>query len=123
LKSIDQPGKATGKIFVLASITSLILLLIVRCDMPPADADADDPAQQKIEAAARSALLAHVSNPDTVEFRNQVGRCGQFKHRGFYGRVSSYRRFIATSGSEVLVEAKYDDPAFEHLWTRFCLGQ
>lgn len=119
MKSINQPGKAAGKIFVLASIAALILLLVVRCSMSPAD----DPAQQKIEDAARSALLAHVSNPETVEFRNQVGRCGQFKHRDFYGRASGYRRFIATSGNEALVEATYDDPAFEHLWTRFCLGQ
>lgn len=121
MKSINHPGKAAGKIFILASIMALFLLLVVKCSMSPADAN--DPVQQKTEAAARSALLAHVSNPETVEFRNQIGRCGQFKHRDFYGRASGYRRFIATSGNEALVEAKYDDPAFEHLWTRFCLGQ
>lgn len=106
---------------MLACVLAIIALVGAKCSS--SRSDADDPDLRKIESEARAALLAYVSNPDTVEIRNQTGRCGQFRHRDFYGRESDYRRFISSNDNDVMVEAEYHDQAFEHLWTRFCLGQ
>ena len=65
-------------------------------------------------------VLANLSNPDTAQFRLVSGQCGEVKYRDFYGLDSGFKRFIAKSGSEVIIEQPWTRRSFEREWRRVC---
>lgn len=68
---------------------------------------------------ARDAVRARLKDPDSAQFRNQAGWCGEVNAKNSLGGYVGYRRFIA-SGRTVLVEGDVSGVVFNDTWRKIC---
>lgn len=70
---------------------------------------------------AKDAVLANLKDPDSAEFRNQHGICGEVNSKNSFGGYSGFKRYVATSKSLVVIEGEgMADDEFEKVWQQFC---
>lgn len=65
-------------------------------------------------------ILANLTNPQSAQFRHVSAPCGEVRYRDVYGLDSGFKRFIATSGSNVLIELAGYELEFRREWKRAC---
>lgn len=85
-------------------------------------AQASDINEIKYQRVAREFVLANLKDPDSAQFRNQRGFCGEVNSKNALGGYAGFQRFIA-AGKEMVVFER--DPALERgsfaqAWAEFC---
>ena len=69
------------------------------------------------ERDAKAAVLARLKDPDSAEFRNLNGSCGEVNSKNSMGGYSGFERFVAI-GNKVYFESQ--DRLFESTWRSAC---
>lgn len=69
------------------------------------------------ENDAKAAVLANLKDPDSAQFRNLNGYCGEVNSKNSAGGYSGFERFVAI-GSKVYFESQ--DRLFESTWESAC---
>ncbi|MDF3931303.1 hypothetical protein [Pseudomonas citronellolis] len=72
------------------------------------------------EERVKSFVLANLSHPETAEFRNLKGACGEVRYLDYFRQDSGFKRFVATSGSNVVIEVIAQDRQFRRAWSHSC---
>ena len=76
----------------------------------------------KMQRMAKEFVLANLKDPESAQFRNQKGLCGEVNAKNSFGGRSGFVKFIAAKKDLVFME---DDPdlergAFQKAWDQFC---
>lgn len=76
----------------------------------------------KLQRLVRSWVVAHLKDPESAQFRNQYGLCGEVNAKNAMGGYVGYRRFIAVREDLVVVDdGLTSSPAdFEKVWASSC---
>lgn len=84
--------------------------------------DKDRATQYSVEQAIRSAS----KDPDSVQFQNQSGGCGQVNAKNSFGGYTGFKRYVFT-GVSIVVEDQGDGNGnvvssadISDLWRRYC---
>lgn len=76
----------------------------------------------RMQRMAREFVSADLKDPQSAEFRNQKGFCGEVNSKNSFGGYTGFQSFIA--GSRELVVLQRDSgikpSEFDQLWTKFC---
>lgn len=82
----------------------------------------DELTNIKLQRIAKESVLANLKDPNSAQFRNQKGFCGEVNAKNSFGGYAGFVRFIAAKKDLVFME---NDPAlasgaFQEAWDRFC---
>lgn len=85
-------------------------------------ADGSDLNEIKLQRLVRSYVTDQLKDPDSAQFRNQYGLCGEVNAKNGFGGYTGYVRFMAGAKDKVFME---DDPrleagAFDEVWNSLC---
>lgn len=85
---------------------------------------ASDAAMKEIrmQRMAREFVSGVLKDPESAEFQNQSGFCGEVNSKNSYGGYGGYQRFIAGSSDLVVLErdSGISRAEFSKLWNKFC---
>lgn len=76
----------------------------------------------KIERLAREEVKRHLKDPDTAQFRNQRGGCGEVNAKNLFGGYTGYKRFMFSGGGLLIFDGDpaLEEGAFEESWIQLC---
>jgi len=76
----------------------------------------------KLQRLVRGFVGANLKDPDSAQFRNQNGICGEVNAKNSFGAFTGYRRFIAKSDRMVILEGDglVSPDEFAKLWIDVC---
>lgn len=121
-----SPAVWPGIIVAVLMVISLAVL-VTKCTRASGDPErkaANEAAMQEIkrQRLVRSFVARHLKDPDSAEFRNQSGLCGEVNAKNGFGGYTGYRRFMAANEDLVVFEGgKQLTPAeFDEAWRRAC---
>lgn len=82
----------------------------------------DEMTEIKMQRLVRGFVTASLKDPDSAQFRNQKGGCGEVNAKNSFGGYSGFKRFIASGKDMVFMEG---DPAlapgaFQEAWNKVC---
>lgn len=101
-----------------------VFLLLAACGQSEADK-----ARQKAEMieiryqrVAREFVSGVLKDPESAEFRNQRGFCGEVNSKNSFGGYVGFRRFIAATQEMVVFEkdGRLGPGEFEQAWSKLC---
>ncbi|OCG21749.1 MULTISPECIES: hypothetical protein [unclassified Gilliamella] len=83
------------------------------------DAEMQEMKQQQL---AREYLTPHLKDPDSAEFRNQKGFCGEVNSNNSLGDKTGFQRFIVSDKDLYVLEqdSGFFGVDFESLWNKMC---
>lgn len=75
----------------------------------------------KVEKESKEAVLNSLKDPDSAQFQNVKGYCGEVNSKNSYGGYVGFKRYVSIDG-EVLLEGSEDaDPqTFAIIWGAHC---
>lgn len=121
-----SPTVWPGIIVAVLMVISLAVL-VTRCTRASGDPErkaANEAAMQEIkrQRLVRSFVTRHLKDPDSAEFRNQSGMCGEVNAKNGFGGYTGYRRFMAANEDMVVFEGdgRLTRPEFDEAWRRAC---
>jgi len=92
--------------------------------LPTTSLAADDTQMNeiKLQRLVRGYVEGALKDPESAQFRNQYGLCGEVNAKNAYGGYVGYRRFIAASEDKVFMEddQRLEPGAFDAVWTEIC---
>ncbi|MBV4512723.1 hypothetical protein HBO10_19900 [Pseudomonas sp. WS 5503] len=99
-------------------------LLLAACGQSEADKARSkaEMAEIRSQRVAREFVSGVLKDPESAEFRNQKGFCGEVNSKNSFGGYAGFKRFIAAS-EEMVVFAGDDrmtSTDFEQAWSQFC---
>ncbi len=76
----------------------------------------------KYQRMARDFVLPMLKDPDSAQFRNQRGFCGEVNSKNLLGGYVGFQRFIAADKAMVVMEndSALAPGAFADAWQQFC---
>lgn len=76
----------------------------------------------KMQRMAREFVTAGLKDPDSADFRNQSGMCGEVNSKNSFGAYTGFQGFIAGSKELVVLQrdSRLKPEEFNQLWNRFC---
>lgn len=82
----------------------------------------DEVTEIKMQRLAREFVKANLRDPESAQFRNQRGGCGEVNAKNSFGGYPGYRRFIAASKELVFIEGEngLSGAEFQTVWDRVC---
>lgn len=86
-------------------------------------ADSDAQLQEiKYQRLAREQVIPYLKDPESAQFRNQTGFCGEVNAKNSLGGYSGFKRFIAGGKDMVFLEddKRLEAGAFQSAWNQFC---
>lgn len=105
-------------------LIAAVCMALAGCGKSQAQKAADEAAMQEIKTqrVVRGFVMKHLKDPDSAEFRNQSGLCGEVNAKNGFGGYTGYRRFMAANEDLVVFEGgKRLTPAeFDEAWRRAC---
>lgn len=101
-----------------------VFLLLAACGQSEADKASSkaEMAEIRSQRVAREFVSGVLKDPESAEFRNQKGLCGEVNSKNSFGGYVGFKRFIAAS-EEMVVFAGDDrmtSSDFEQAWSKFC---
>lgn len=100
-----------------------VCMALAGCSKSPAEKAKNDAAMKEIKTQrfAREMVSGHLKDPESAEFRNQSGLCGEVNSKNSFGGYGGYRRFIVANEKMVAFEGGNMDAAdFSQVWNQFC---
>jgi hypothetical protein len=76
--------------------------------------------QNAIQIASIGAVRASLKDPDSAEFRNIHGICGEVNSKNGFGGMTGYKRYIGNSGIVAIEGENTATDQFEPVWQKFC---
>ncbi|WP_286434742.1 hypothetical protein ACDW34_09275 [Acinetobacter piscicola] len=75
----------------------------------------------KTENEAKEAVLMSLKDPDSAQFQNVKGYCGEVNSKNSYGGYVGFKRFISIDGSVLLENSEdVDSSTFALIWKAHC---
>lgn len=97
---------------------------LIGCGKSASDKAADEAAMQEIkkQRLAKEFLIPHLKDPESAQFRNQKGLCGEVNAKNSFGGYAGFKRFIAGGENLVFLEddKRLEAGAFQAAWDKFC---
>lgn len=118
-------------VFVLILFIALPFMASDNASSPPSQSDEklkvsrdyqNDPEMKeiRINRLSREFVVANLKDPDSAEFRNQNGFCGEVNAKNGLGGYTGFKRFIATDKSLVVMEDALPLDDFNEAWAKVC---
>lgn len=75
-----------------------------------------------MQRVAQGFVKANLKDPDSAEFRNQKGLCGEVNAKNGFGGYNGFKRFMAASEDLVVIEGGglMEPSEFEKAWSKMC---
>lgn len=108
---------------ILISVVFIALKSMSNSESPAKKAAADAAMQEiKLQRLAREFVSLQLKDPDSADFRNQKGMCGEVNAKNSFGGYAGFTRFIAGGKDLVFMEndKRLEAGAFETAWGKFC---
>lgn len=87
----------------------------------------ENPGVQEVrqQRKARELVTARLKDPESAQFRNQAGICGEVNAKNSFGGYTGFKRFIAKSDALVFQEGDGAMPVadFQQVWSEVCQTQ
>lgn len=100
-------------------------LMLAACGQSEADKakNAAEMKEIRFQRVAKESVTAVLKDPDSAEFRNQRGFCGEVNSKNSFGGYVGFKRFIAPNKEMVVFEKddRMTPGDFEQAWSKFCL--
>ena len=76
----------------------------------------------KVQRVVQGFVKANLKDPDSAEFRNQRGMCGEVNAKNSFGGYNGFKRFMAASEELVVIEGDglMEPSEFEKAWSQMC---
>ena len=74
----------------------------------------------RINRLSREFVVANLKDPDSAEFRNQNGFCGEVNAKNGFGGYTGFKRYIATDKNLVVIEGALPLVDFNEAWAKVC---
>ncbi|WPP68960.1 hypothetical protein SOI81_11280 [Acinetobacter pittii] len=75
----------------------------------------------KIEKESKEAVLSILKDPESAQFQNVKGVCGEVNSKNSYGGYTGFNRFIVINNRAVLESASEEDTLpFQLNWMAYC---
>lgn len=75
----------------------------------------------KLENDAKEAVLSSLKDPESAQFKNIKGYCGEVNSKNSYGGYVGFKKFVSVKGATVLEGAEGVDPlTFTLIWEAHC---
>lgn len=105
----------------LALPLSMIILVLGGCGEPSPESKAAM-KEIRMQRMAREFVSSGLKDPDSAEFRNQQGMCGEVNSKNSFGAFTGYQRFIAGNKDLVVLQrdSRLRPEEFSQLWLKFC---
>jgi hypothetical protein len=101
-----------------------VFLLLAACGQSEADKARHKAEMTEIryQRVAREFVSGVLKDPDSAEFRNQRGFCGEVNSKNSFGGYVGFRRFIAATKEMVVFEkdGRLSLSDFEQAWSKLC---
>ncbi|MFD2755983.1 hypothetical protein [Comamonas terrae] len=120
------PAVWPGVIVAVVIVASLVVITMRSCSdsTSPIKKAADEAALQeiKLQRFARERLAKQLKDPDSAQFRNQKGFCGEVNAKNSFGGYIGFKRFIAGGENLIFMEddKRLEAGAFQAAWEKFC---
>lgn len=77
-----------------------------------------------LKISAKNAVSSILKDPNSAEFRNQIGSCGEVNSKNSFGGYVGFTRFIVTK-EKVLFEnefqeSDYSKQSYQQAWNEYC---
>lgn len=69
---------------------------------------------------AREFVQNRLKDPDSAQFRNQKGFCGEVNSKNGFGAYTGFKKFIAASSDLIVMEADMKPNEFKMAWDNVC---
>ncbi|MFI8395985.1 hypothetical protein ACIGEI_10595 [Pseudomonas sp. NPDC078863] len=101
-----------------------ILLTLAACGQSEAEKARHKAEMTEIryQRVAREFVSGVLKDPDSAQFRNQRGFCGEVNSKNSFGGYAGFRRFIAATKEMVVFENdnRMSSSEFEAAWSKLC---
>lgn len=101
-----------------------VFLLLAACGQSEAEKARSAAAMKEIryQRVAREFVTGVLKDPNSAEFRNQRGFCGEVNSKNSFGGYVGFKRFIAASKEMVVLEkdGRLSSSEFEQAWSKLC---
>ncbi|WP_177424265.1 hypothetical protein [Pseudomonas sp. MYb185] len=76
----------------------------------------------KINRLAREKIKGIIKDPNSAQFRNQRGGCGEVNAKNSFGAYVGFKRFMVSGGDMVFIDGDPDlaAGAFDEAWSMLC---
>lgn len=103
----------------LVAVAAVCGLMLVGCG------EKEDSARMKeikVQRVAQGFVLANLKDPESAEFRDQKGLCGEVNAKNSFGGYTGFKRFMAASEEMVVIEGgELMEPSeFNKAWNQMC---
>ncbi len=101
-----------------------LCLFLAACGQSEADKarNAAEMKEIRYQRVAREFVTGILKDPESAEFRNQRGFCGEVNSKNSFGGYVGFKRFIAATKEMVVFEkdGRMNPGEFEQAWTKLC---
>lgn len=116
------PGLVVTAVLVIS--VAVLVTKCMRASSDPARKATNDAAMQeiKVQRVVRGFVSKHLKDPDSAEFRNQSGMCGEVNSKNSFGGYAGFRRFMAANENLVVFEGdgRMEPADFDLAWRKSC---
>lgn len=104
-------------------VVAAVVMALVGCgDSNQNSESSAELTEIKMTRMVRERLQAKVKDPDSAQFRNQRGGCGEINAKNSFGAYTGFKRFMASGNDMLFMEG---DPAlaagaFDQAWNDLC---
>ena len=76
----------------------------------------------RMQRMAREFVSSSLKDPESAQFQNQHGICGEVNSKNSFGAYTGYQSFIAGSAELVVLQrdSRLKPEEFQKLWAEFC---
>jgi len=103
----------------------VMAVMLVGCgERSPEDKKRSDAAmlEIKLNRLAREKIMDRIKDPDSAQFRNQRGGCGEVNAKNSFGAYTGFKRFMVSGGDMAFIDGDpaLADGAFDEAWRTLC---
>lgn len=131
IEANEKTKKDAKKGYVIIFAVVIAVMIFGSRDKDPAastPASTEAPAKPdpelteiKLQRLARGFVESALKDPNSAEFRNQNGVCGQVNANNSFGGKTGFRRFVAVSNDLVVIDGEVlRGSEFQKVWDQAC---
>lgn len=99
----------------------LFSILVIGCSSEKTKAIQEAQMQEiKENRIAREFVQNRLKDPDSAQFRNQKGFCGEVNSKNGFGAYTGFKKFIAASPDLIVTETDMKPNEFQMAWDNVC---
>lgn len=103
-------------IFILCAFS----FALYQCSKPKSPHELARKSEEAAQLDSIGAVRASLKDPDSAEFRNIRGICGEVNSKNGFGGMSGFKRYVGNSEIVAIDGENIDSEQFQLVWDRFC---